>query len=429
MTASPAADAPVVGVILAAGFSSRMGAFKALLDVGGKSAVSRLTDALREAGARDVVIVTGHERERLAELIRACGAVEAFNERFPLGMFTSVKAGLEKALAVTGGRASAFLLLPVDCPMTPASAIRALIDAHRGNAGRFIVPCYRGKKGHPLLIPIELAPEILAHDGEGGLKAVTDRYDDDMLRIETGDEGVVLDMDGPAGYEEVKSYCARFSEAGRAPSAADATRLFAGRLFLIRHGETEKHAEAVFLGGTDVPLSEEGRRQAVSAAEKLAAYGARAAMLHTSDLSRATETADIIAKTLHARRGGVPPATARDARLREMHLGEWDGRFIREIKEAYPDEYARRGARILTWKRGHDGENYYDLRYRVEKWLSDALPGAEEIVAVTHSGVIKVITAAFSGMTPEEAWALRIPRGAVIELNAGGGEMPRVLAD
>jgi probable phosphoglycerate mutase len=101
-----------------------------------------------------------------------------------------------------------------------------------------------------------------------------------------------------------------------------------------------------------------------------------------------------------------------------MHLGDWDGRFIREIKEMYPEEYARRGARILTWKRGHDGENYYDLRYRVEKWLSDALPGAEEIVAVTHSGVIKVIAAAFSGMTPEEAWALSIPRGAVIEVNA-----------
>jgi broad specificity phosphatase PhoE/CTP:molybdopterin cytidylyltransferase MocA len=411
--------APVVGIVLAAGFSSRMGAFKALLDVGGKPAVLRLTDALREAGARDVVIVTGHERERLAESIRVCGAAEAFNERFAEGMFTSVKAGLEKALAVTGGRASAFLLMPVDCPMTPASAIRALIDAHGENAGRFIVPCYRGKKGHPLLIPIERVSEILAHDGEGGLKAVTAGYDDDMLRIETDDEGVVLDMDGPAGYDEIKSYCARLSGAERAPSAADAARLFTGRLFLIRHGETERHAEAVFLGGTDVPLSDEGRRQAVSAAEKLAAYGARADIIHTSDLSRATETADIIAKTLHARRGGSPPVTVRDARLREMNLGDWDGRFIREIKETCPDEYARRGARILTWKRGHEGENYYDLRYRVEKWMSAALPGAEEIVAVTHSGVIKVIAAAFSGITPEEAWSLRIPRGAVIEPGAG----------
>jgi broad specificity phosphatase PhoE len=55
--------------------------------------------------------------------------------------------------------------------------------------------------------------------------------------------------------------------------------------------------------------------------------------------------------------------------------------------------------------------------------MSVALPGAEEIVAVTHSGVIKVIAAAFSGIAPEEAWSLRIPRGAVIEIDVHG-EMP-----
>jgi broad specificity phosphatase PhoE/CTP:molybdopterin cytidylyltransferase MocA len=419
-----------VGVVLAAGLSSRMGAFKPLLDVGGKPAAARLIDALKEGGAAEVVLVTGHARERLAELIRATGAVEAFNERFAAGMFSSVRVGLAKALEITGGRASAFLLQPADCPLVPASVIRSLLDAHRAEAGRFVAPCFRGKKGHPLLIPAAFLPEILAHEGEGGLKAVTDRCEDALLRLETGEEGVVLDMDSPAGYEEVRAYCARRgasvpgdAQTGDKRAALDpreAIARFTGKLFLIRHGETERHAEPIFLGQTDVPLSDAGRAQAADAARRLIARGIRPARIYASDLLRAAETAEIIAAALRAA-DGPSPAVTRDARLREMHLGGWDGRFIREMKESFPEEYARRGARILTWKRGHDGENFYDLRYRVEKWLAETLLDARSLVIVTHSGVIKVIRAAFSDMTPEAAWSLKVPRGAVIELRRGAG--------
>jgi broad specificity phosphatase PhoE/CTP:molybdopterin cytidylyltransferase MocA len=412
----PSDAGAAVGVVLAAGYSSRMGDFKALLDVGGKPAAARLIDALREGGAREIVLVTGYARERLAGLIGASGAFEAYNERFAEGMFSSVKAGLAKASDITGGRLSACLLSPVDCPLVPVSAIRALLDAHRKQPGRFIVPCYRGKKGHPLLIPAAFLPEIRAYAGEGGLKAVTDRYEDDLLRLETGDEGVLLDMDSPAGYAEVRARCARAQENPRG-----AIETFTGKIFLIRHGETRRHAEGIFLGQTDVPLSDEGRRQAAEAAMELLARGAEAARIYTSDLARAKETAEIIADILRAQRGGAIPAVESDARLNEMHLGAWEGRFIREIKESFPDEYARRGAHILTWKRGRDGENYYDLRYRAEKWLAAVLGDAHELVAVTHAGVIKVIRAAFSDMSPKDAWSLDIPRGAVILMDIREG--------
>jgi probable phosphoglycerate mutase len=261
---------------------------------------------------------------------------------------------------------------------------------------------------------------------------VTDRREADILRVETGDEGVVLDMDSPAGYEEIKAYCARFSpppptgaangaESGAAYDPRDAAKRFTGRIFLIRHGETKRHAERIFLGQTDVPLSDAGRAQAADAARRLLDCGAKADLIHTSDLARAAETAEIIAETLRRKRGAAPIVRP-DARLREMHLGEWDGRFIREMEEGSPDEYARRGANILTWKRGHDGENYYDLRYRVTKWMGAVLPCARELVAVAHGGVIKVILAEFSDMTPAAAWALEIPRGAVLRLDVRNGK-------
>jgi broad specificity phosphatase PhoE len=269
------------------------------------------------------------------------------------------------------------------------------------------------------------------------------------------------------------------------------------------------------LGQTDAPLSEEGRAQAAAAAEKLAGYGAGEALIYSSDLCRAFESAGIIAARLRelrprearpcensadptplrapcprpactdrpdctdrqARRGTEaggplrPPSDpVPDRRLREMHLGDWEGRFIREIKEDFPEEYAQRGANLLNWKRGHAGENYYDLRYRVLKGLRAALRAAEraaaretvsadesaaarettaagsagggaarettaagsaggagesaaarDLIFVAHSGVIKVVIAEFAALRPESAWGLTIARGAVIQLDIAGG--------
>ncbi|MDR3294359.1 MAG: histidine phosphatase family protein [Clostridiales Family XIII bacterium] len=398
----------MTAVILAAGYSSRMGGFKPLLSIGGMSALEIQLRMLRSAGVGDIVVVTGHARERLAGQIAEAGAREAFNSDFAKGMFASVQAGIRKMPA-----GSACLLMPADCPLISAGTVKALLAAHEKHPASFIVACYRGKKGHPLLIPAQYTQEILAHDGEGGLKAVTNRHEEYLIRLETDDEGAVLDMDTPENYAELLAY----AEARRQDP-----KKFTGRLFLVRHGEIRKHAEKIFLGQTDAPLSEEGRRQAAEAAETLVRrHGVHVDAVYSSDLKRAAETAEIIAARLCAE-DGAAVCVKTDARLREMHLGDWDGRFIREIKERHPEEYARRGAEPLTWKSGHDGENYYDLRYRAVKSLKamfdvSAEPAGRDVLIVSHAGTIKTILAEFSGADPRTAWEMKIPRGAVLHLD------------
>jgi CTP:molybdopterin cytidylyltransferase MocA len=68
------------------------------------------------------------------------------------------------------------------------------------------VPVCAGKNGHPLLIPPEYYTEILAGDGEGGLKGVRGKYDADMIRYDTNDAGCVLDMDTPEDYQTLLEY-------------------------------------------------------------------------------------------------------------------------------------------------------------------------------------------------------------------------------
>lgn len=369
-------------VILAAGYSSRMGSFKPGLQIGGKTVIARLIASFYDAGIKDIVVVSGHNREVLKSLIKGFDVTESYNENFPKGMFTSIQAGVRKTDRTLRG----FFLIPVDCPLLEAETIDLLVSNIRDDSS-FVVPCYRGKKGHPLYIPMKYRDEILSYDGTNGLKGITDKYDDQMIRIETGRESTVMDMDTPAAYEELKAFYQRGMK------SESLEELAKGRCFyLIRHGQPQQHRDKIFLGQTDVPLSDEGRKQAEKAKAALP-VGIR--RIYSSDLKRALQTAEIIGGQIIATQG-----------FREMNLGSWDGRYIEDIKREFPELYQKRGRNIFVFKTGNKAENFYDLQYRVVKALTDILKkdDSREIFIVAHSGVIRCIENNLKGGSVEDAW-------------------------
>ena len=258
-------------IILAAGLSSRMNAFKPMLPVDGRPAVTGLTESLRGAGISDIIIVTGHQRELLQEEISRLRVAECYNENYADGMFTSIQAGFAKATEDFPEKRGWFLV-PADCPLITIRTFKELMtamDDAEKSAGpediRFYVPTYEGKKGHPLLVPAEMIPEILAHDGSGGLKAVTDRYPDQMIRVPVPDEEILLDMDTPEGYEDIRAFADRGFTREKLEVLSSRKRVF-----LVRHGQTRQHEEPVFIGQYDVPLSEEGLAQAKDIGREIA---------------------------------------------------------------------------------------------------------------------------------------------------------------
>lgn len=376
-------------VILAAGFSSRMGAFKPLLTLDDESILSRLVKTAKQAGVQDVVVVTGHNREALEPVLREHGALEAFNSRFQEGMFTSIQTGAE---ALPDGL-DGFFLMPVDCPLVSAPILEKLKESF--DSEKFSVACYRGRKGHPLLIPECFRSEIVEHDGTGGLKAITDRDFSLMQRIETAFEGVVMDMDTPQAYEKIKDFVKGGCQSD------DLLQLAQGRRFiLIRHGQIQQHKEKIFLGQTDVPLSEAGRIQAEEAGKQLASMQFETDRIYTSDLLRASQTAEIV--NGEAGIGGVVPTRG----LCEMNLGPWDGKFISEIKETMPEEYEKRGQNLMVYKMGHGSENFFDLQYRVIKTLNEILKQdpSKDIIITAHSGVLRAICNNLQGKDISESW-------------------------
>ena len=404
-------------VILAAGYSSRMKAFKPLLDVGRMTAAERLIKAVGAAGIEKIAVVTGYNRERLGFIFGSGenpeavhnsaqqDIIEVYNGNFPEGMFSSIRAGLAAA-AERWPEAEGIFLMPVDCPLISSEVlIRLMQSARRSSAGSgmqsaglFHVPVFEGKKGHPLLIPSSYTEEICEHDGTGGLKAITDKHRDRMIRVPVEEEGCLLDMDTPEGYDEIK----RFLKDGcrRVPlEHAAAGR----RIFLVRHGETMRHDEKMFIGRYDVPLDDGAEPEIRKMAGELISELTAAGRIYTSPLLRAVQTAEII-KSEMPEAQDTELCIVRD--FQEISLGDWDGRPVREIAEMYPEDYAARGRDLFAFKTGNKAENFYDVQYRAVKALRRILEedDSRDIVIVTHSAVIRALENNLRGLRVDDDW-------------------------
>ena len=366
------------GIVLAAGYSSRMGDFKPLLPVAGVPALKRCIDVLTAAGA-ETAVVTGCRREELAPRLREWGACEIVNPDYAEGMFTSVLAGV-RHFAEKG--AEMILLLPCDCAAVPKEAVRQLI-ACAGDKGEYALPTYEGRNGHPLLIPRRYFGEILHFTGPGGLKGARSLHEDTLLRLSMPWQGTVLDMDTPEDYAAL---CAYAQDDGLADLAA-------GRTFwLLRHGATELHSGKVVMGRYDARLSEIGKSQMAEMGKRLAGEKLRAGALYSSPLRRARDSAEIVNRCL-----GLPIREVED--FSEISLGAWDGRLIEDVKKEWPTQYARRGEYLMSYRFDEGSESFYMVEARVRRALLELLKDdpSPDILILTHAGVIKCLWGILQG--------------------------------
>ena len=179
-------------MLLAAGLSRRMGAFKPLLPFGGVSVAETCVKALRAGGAREVVVVVGHRgAEVRAALAHLEGLRFAFNEAEGSEMGVSVARGVE----AVSDEAEALLVALVDQPAVPPSEISRLVEARRRTGARLVVPEWEGRGGHPALIDLTLREELLRVVPEQGLRALFDAHRDELLRVPAASPYVARDMD------------------------------------------------------------------------------------------------------------------------------------------------------------------------------------------------------------------------------------------
>jgi putative nucleotidyltransferase with HDIG domain len=209
----------LAALILAAGYSSRMGQFKPLLPLDGRTVIESAIATFRNAGITRISVVTGHEAAQLQPLLKNLGIPTVHNPDYASGMYSSVQAGI-KSLSED---IDACFLLPADIPLVRPATVETITEYYGSNRPSIIYPVFKGQRGHPPLIARSLFAEILAGDSAGGLRALLQCHEADASEVDVFDEGILLDMDTPEDYARLVKLAPR----RHLPTAAECEAILA----------------------------------------------------------------------------------------------------------------------------------------------------------------------------------------------------------
>jgi nicotine blue oxidoreductase len=192
----------VLGVVLAAGGSTRMGRPKQLAELDGRPLLAHVLAAVDAAPVDRVVVALGGAAEAVLEQVDLGRAEPLVVDGWAAGMGHVLASTLAKA----GDDWEAVVVLLGDQPLVPGGAVARVVEAWRAGAGPVVTATYGGRPGHPRLFDRGLLPELLRLTGDTGardlvLAAAT--HPDRVHRVEVGDLGSDTDIDVEADLERV----------------------------------------------------------------------------------------------------------------------------------------------------------------------------------------------------------------------------------
>jgi molybdenum cofactor cytidylyltransferase len=189
----------VCGIVLAAGASTRMGRPKPLLVREGETLLSRAVRILKDGGCSEVRVVVSDHDTALQQAARILAQVLVA----PYSAAAQPIDSLRVALRDIPHSIAAVVVLPVDCAMVRAETVRSLTEEFRKDRRAALVPSWKGRPGHPVLVPRVWFQDIRDANLPEGLRTLLRDRSDAVRFLEVEDEGVVVDIDTP---EEARQY-------------------------------------------------------------------------------------------------------------------------------------------------------------------------------------------------------------------------------
>lgn len=193
----------IVAAVLSAGESRRMGSPKALLPIGERSFIEEIVFALKKTKVGKILVVLGHNAAELQSKIAHLPVTFVINKDYTLGQLSSLVAAirhLEKQEAEE--TVDGILVHLVDHPFLSPALVDQMIDRFYESKKLIVLPCYQGKRGHPVIFSRDLFDELLRASMEQGAKIVVHAHRAETLEMETGEEGVTVDIDTRDEYRK-----------------------------------------------------------------------------------------------------------------------------------------------------------------------------------------------------------------------------------
>lgn len=188
-------EGSVAAVVLAAGASRRMGADNKLLkNVSGQPMVRRVVESALASGANPVIVVTGHEADRVRHALENLDVRFVHNPNYEDGLSSSVRVGIGHVPEACAGA----MMLLGDMPKISADIIDALVGSFHAHSGQSVcVPVCEGRRGNPVVWPREFFPDMLDLSGDVGARKLFKRHQDRVTEIDVATSAIFLDVDTP----------------------------------------------------------------------------------------------------------------------------------------------------------------------------------------------------------------------------------------
>ena len=188
----------IAGVVLAAGTSTRFGSNKLLLELGGESLARRAARAALEGGLEPVVVVLGHEADRVGLELSGLPVRVVLNADYATGMNTSLAAGV----AAVPEEAAAVVVLLADMPFVTGEMVARVLETYRQTSSPLVASDYEGVHAPPTLYARQLFPELGGTEGDGCGKRVVKRHAAESVRV-PWPAGRLADVDSEEDWERM----------------------------------------------------------------------------------------------------------------------------------------------------------------------------------------------------------------------------------
>lgn len=190
---------PVAGVVLAAGSSTRMGLNKLLVRVDGEALVARAARRAAVAGLDPVIVVLGHEAEKVGRELEGTGCRTVWNAEHASGQATSFRVGI----AAVPETSPAAVVILADMPHVTPEMIAALVDRYRETGAALVVSEYGSVHAPPTLYARPLFSEIAGMSGDQCGRRVVRRHRGEAEAVAWPEERLA-DLDEPADLERLR---------------------------------------------------------------------------------------------------------------------------------------------------------------------------------------------------------------------------------
>ena len=177
-------------IILAAGESRRMGEPKLLLPFGQTTIIETVVDHVIQSKADRIVVILGHQEEEMRKKIRNIPVTIAVNPAYRQGMLSSIQRGFVSLPE----DARAALIVLGDQPSIQMSVIDKIVDSQAQTQKGIVIPVYKGRRGHPVLVDMKYREDVMRLDPDTGLRGLAHIHTEDVMEVEVDNPCILKDI-------------------------------------------------------------------------------------------------------------------------------------------------------------------------------------------------------------------------------------------